>query len=239
VKLSPAGLALRPFAERALADASAGAEAARRAAAGEIGHLTIGFIETAASTVIPEAVRRFQVDRPDAGLTLRELSVDVQLEGLRSGRLDVAIVRPPIDGEDLALEQLVVEGLVAAVPATHPLAARKRVTARALADEPLVALAREMVPGLYDQVLALRREGGGAGVIAQEATSIQAVLGLVAAGLGVAIMPASVRSLSREGIEFVSIHSAHRSTMAAVLRRDDDSPLVLAFLRAARPAASG
>jgi DNA-binding transcriptional LysR family regulator len=237
VRLSPAGVAFRPFAERALADASAGAEAARRAAAGEIGHLTVGFIETAASSVIPGAVRRFRTDRPDVGLTLRELGVGVQLEGLHNGRLDVAIVRPPIDSEDLSLEQIADEGLVAAVPSTHPLAGRKRVTARAVADQPLVALTREMVPGLYDQVLALRQEEGGVGAIAQEATSIQAVLGLVAAGLGVAIMPASVRSLSREGVEFVSIQSAHRSTMVAAWRRDDASPLVPAFLRAARSAA--
>lgn len=220
-----------------MGEAASGAEAARRAAAGEIGHLTIGFIETAASTVVPLAVRQFRGDRPDVGLTLRELSVGAQIEGLHAGRLDVAIVRPPIDGVGLALEEIADEGLVAAVSSGHHLSARQRITARTVAKEPLVALAREVVPGLYDQVLALRQEGGGVGAIAQEATSIQAVLGLVAAELGVAVLPASVRSLSRDGVEFVPIQSAHRSTMVAA-RRADAAPLVMAFVAAAKSAAS-
>lgn len=238
VRLSPAGAALRPYAERAVSEAAAGAEAARRAAAGEVGHLRIGFIEAAASTVVPRAVRAFRQQRPDVGLTLRELGVGVQLEDLRRGRIDVAIVRPPVDGENLALEQIADEGLVAAVPSAHHLAGRTRVRPRTVADEPLIALAREVVPGLYDQILALRQEVGGVGVIAQEATSIQAVLGLVAAELGVAILPASVRSLSRDGVEFVPIQTAHRSTMIAGRRRTDTSPLVMAFLAAAKSAAS-
>lgn len=239
VSLSPAGEALRPYAARAVDEAAAGAEAARRAAAGELGHLTIGFIETAASTVVPRAVRRFSAERPDVGLTLRELSVGTQLEQLRAGRLDVGIVRPPVDSEGLALEQIADEGLVAAVPTTHALAGRQRLSTRTVADQSLIALAREVVPGLYDQILALRQEVGGTGLIAQEATSIQAVLGLVAAGLGVAILPASVRSLSREGVEFASIRSAQRSTMLAARRQADTSPLVLAFVAAARSAADG
>lgn len=236
MSINPAGEALRPFAERALSEAASGADAARRAAAGELGHLTVGFIETAASTVVPRAVRRFSAERPDVGLTLRELGVGTQLEQLRGGRLDVAIVRPPVEGEGLALEQIANEGLVAAIPTMHRLAGRQRLSARTVADQSLVALAREVVPGLYDQVLALRQDAGGTGSIAQEATSIQAVLGLVAAGLGLAILPASVRSLSREGVEFASIRSAQRSTMLAARRREDTSPLVLAFVAAARSA---
>jgi len=239
VQLSPAGMALRPFAERALAEVSEGLEAASRAAAGEIGHLTIGFIETAATTVIPQAVRRFRTQRPDAGLTLRELGVGVQLEDLRSKRLDIAIVRPPFETEGLVLEEIADEGLVAAVPAGHELAGRRSADATTVSNEPLVALAREVVPGLYDQVLALRQQAGGTGVIAQEATSIQAVLGLVAAEFGVAIFPTSVRSLSRDGVEFVPIRSAQRSTMVAARRGDDDSPLVAAFIAAAVSTAGG
>jgi DNA-binding transcriptional LysR family regulator len=238
VRLSPAGAALRPHAERAIREAGTGAEAARRAAAGEIGQLTVGFIETAASSLVPQAVRRFQAERPDVGLTLRELSVGAQVEGLQAGWLDIAIMRPPIEGQGLALEQIADEGLVAAVPSAHELAGRSRVGAAAVAREPLIALSREVVPGLYDQVLGLRQEQGG-GPIAQEATSIQAVLGLVAAGLGIAIMPASVRGLSREGVGFVSIRTNHRSTILAARRENDNSPLVLAFLDAARRAAGG
>lgn len=234
VRITPAGEALRPFAERAIADAEAGARAALRAAAGEVGQLTIGFIETAASRLVPLAVRRFRADRPDVGLTLLELGVEEQLERLRAGRLDIGIVRPPIDTERLTPTEVASEELVAALPSGHELASRKRLSPKTVTNAPLVALAREVVPGAYDQLLALRQESGGTGAIEQEATSVQAVLGLVAAGLGVAVFPASVRHLSREGVTFVPITSSRRSKMLLVHREDDTSPLVHAFIGSAR-----
>lgn len=238
VRLTPAGAALRGYAQRATDEVELGAEAAQRAARGEIGHLTVGFIETAASTVVPLAVRQFRAARPDVGLTLRELGVGAQIEGLQSGRLDVGIVRPPVDADDLVFEEIIDEELIAAVPSGHSLTERKWVAARTIVDEPLVMLSREVVPGLYDQVLAIRQEVAGTGTIAQEATSIQAVLGLVAAGLGIAVLPASVRSLSRDGVGFVTIRPSHRSPMLSARRRDQPSPLIEGFLVAARAAAS-
>ncbi len=237
VRLTAAGAGLRPYAQRAIDDVEGGIRAARRAAAGEIGHLTVGFLEAAASTIVPQAVRKFQAAYPDVELTLRELGVGAQVDGLESGRLDVGLLRPPFEGAGLVFEKLVEEELVAAVPSGHPLAARDSLVARTIAGEPLVLLAREVVPGLYDQVLALSQEADGAGRIAQEATSIQAVLGLVAADLGIAVLPASVRSLSRTGVEFVAIRSRHRSPLYIARRRDDESLLVARFTAAAREAA--
>ena len=239
VRLAPAGEALRDYAVRAIDEVNDGVEAARRAARGEIGNLTVGFLETAASTIVPRAVRQFRPARPDVNLTLRELGVGAQIDDLQAGRLDVGIIRPPADADDLVFERIIDEELIAAVPSGHPLAGRDQITARTVVDQPLVLLSREVVPGLYDQVLAIRQEESGSGAIAQEATSIQAVLGLVSAELGISVMPASVRSLSREGVEFVAIRSAHRSALLTARRRDDDSPVVEAFLAAARAAASG
>jgi DNA-binding transcriptional LysR family regulator len=237
VRLTPAGEGLLPYAQRAIDDVADGIRAARRAAAGEIGHLTVGFLETAASTIVPQAVRTFQAAYPDVELTLRELGVGAQIDGLESSRLDVGFLRPPVEGAGLEFEKLVDEELVAAVPSGHPLARRESLVARTIAGEPLVLLAREVVPGLYDQVLALSQEADGAGRIAQAATSIQAVLGIVAAGLGIAVLPASVRSLSRTGVEFVAIRSRHRSPLYIARRRGEESVLVARFTAAAREAA--
>jgi LysR family transcriptional regulator, benzoate and cis,cis-muconate-responsive activator of ben and cat genes len=237
VMLSAAGQALLRHARHALEDVVAGTEAARRAARGEIGSLTVGFVETAASTIVPRAVRRFRDERPDVGLTLRELSVDAQVEGLRSGALDIGIVRPPVDANELRFERVLDEPLVVAVPDGHRLAVRRRIAPRALAEEPLVLLARSSVPGLYDQVIGLCEEHSGAARIAQEASSIQAVLGLVAAGLGVSVLPASVRSLDRTGVAFIGLSPSPTSSMLVSSRRGDRSPLIPAFLVAARQAA--
>ena len=235
VQLSAGGEAMVQSARQALSDVEASIEVAQRAARGEIGHLTVGFIETAATTIVPLAVRRFRTDHPDVGLSLRELSVDAQVDGLRSGALDVGIVRLPIDVDGLLLRPVADEGLLVVAPEGHPLAGRQRVGSQSLAGEPLVLLAREVVPGLYDQIIALQREHGGAN-IAQEATSIQAVLGLVAAGLGVSLLPASVRSLDRSGVAFTTLTSSPRSSMLLAWSEADRSPLTAAFVTAAEAA---
>jgi DNA-binding transcriptional LysR family regulator len=234
VELTTAGEALQAGARRALAEVQAAIEAARRAARGEVGHLTIGFIEAASGGLMPALVRRFRRRRPEVGLTLRELSVDAQLAGLQNGSIDIAIVRPPVESPELELEEIVEEALLVAVPETHPFAGKRSVHPRALAGEPLILLSREVVPGLYDQVLSLQLEHGSAAMIAQEATSIQAVLGLVAAGLGISPLPDSVRSLEREGVRFVPLKPSPLSTMLVAWRRDDRSPLTAAFLAVAR-----
>jgi DNA-binding transcriptional LysR family regulator len=233
VELTVAGQAMVRPARQCLAEAAGAVDTARRAARGEIGHLRIGFIESAAMTFVPMAVRRFRSAHPQVGLTLSELAVEAQVDGLRSGILDVAILRLPANIDGLKLVPSAEEGLVVVVPEGHPLAGRKRVAPRALGDESLVLLARETVPGLYDQIIALQHESGGA-QIAQEATSIQAVLGLVAAGLGVSLLPASVRSLARSGVGFIELSPSPRSAMQLAWRDSDHSPLTAAFVAAAR-----
>ena len=234
VELTPAGMAMVAPARGALSQVAVARTAAQRAARGETGQLTIGFIESAAAAVIPAAVRRFRGTRPEVGLTLRELSIDAQLAGLRSRALDLGIVRAPIHEPGLVLEPLIQEGLVAGVPEGHDLARRKRIGPGRLAGEPLVLLSRDVVPGVHDQVIALLEEHGPRIAIAQEATSIQAVLGLVAAGLGITLLPASAASLTREGVRFVAVSPSPRSTMLAAWRRDELSPLPEAFVAAAR-----
>jgi DNA-binding transcriptional LysR family regulator len=237
VELSPAGEAMVPFAQRALADASAGIEAARRAARGEIGTLSVGFIESAARTLVPSAVRGFRAAHPEVDLRLRELGVEDQLAGLRARSLDIAIVRPPVDGEGLQLEQLLEERLVVVAAESHRFASRSRIAPRSLDGEPLVLLARETVPGLHDQVISLFERNRLSARIAQEATSIQAVLGLVAAGLGVSLLPSSIFGADQAGLAVISLAPSPRLSLLAAVREGDRSPLVRDFLAAMKESA--
>jgi DNA-binding transcriptional LysR family regulator len=239
VSLTAAGAALLPHARRALAQAEEGLAAAGRAARGEAGHLTLGFIETAAVSLVPAAVRSFRAQRPGVSLTLRELPVDAQLTGLRAGTLDVGIVRAPVEAADLAVEEVAQDHLIAAVPSGHARAGAESLPIAELAEEPLVALSRDVVPGLHDQVIALFAEHGSSARITQEANSVQAVLGLVAAGLGIAVLPSSVRILSREGIAFSELTPSRTSPLLAVTQTGDRSPLVGFFVEEARATAAG
>ena len=234
VELSAAGAAMVAQSRQALADAAGAVDAARRAARGETGVLTVGFVESAAGLVLPRAVRSFRERHPQVELVLRELAVDAQLAGLHGGTIDVAIVRPPLEARELRVETVLEEGLVVAVADDHPLASRRRVGPAALAGEPLVLISREVVPGLYDQIVALRPDGRAA-EIAQEASSIQAVLALVAAGIGISLLPASVRSLDRRGVVLVDLRPSPRSEMLIAARSGDRSPLTESFIAAAKP----
>lgn len=234
VELSPAGIALLPGAKRTLDDSRKTIEQARAAGAGITGHLNIGFIEIAAIKLVPEAVRRFRAERPAIGLTLLELGVEQQIQGLVSGRLDIGFVRKQPDTPGLVTETVLEERLVVVVPAGHALAGREELEIGGLAKEPLIAVERSVLPELYDDTVELLRERGAGGDFSQRAGSVLAVMGLVAAGLGLAILPASVRDLKLPGAVAVPLADSPRAAILA-LRKEGSASLQLGhFLDAVR-----
>jgi DNA-binding transcriptional LysR family regulator len=230
VELSDAGRAFLVEVRLTLAQAERAVDAARDAASGKTGHLRVGFVGSAADGPLPQMVGDFRQSLPGVSLTLSELSVDEQLEALSRGQLDLGFVRGPAEEKGLKFAQVFHEPLVAAVPEGHRLARRKQLTGGNLRDEPLVLLAREEVPGLFDQVIAICQQHGFSPAVEQQATSIQAVLGLVAAGLGVSLLPKSVESLRRTGVRFVPLRGS-RTTLEVAWREDDRSPVLASFLR--------
>lgn len=234
VELTAAGKALQSGAGRTLEDAEAAIREARQAARGLVGHLTIGFIESAAIRLVPEAVRGFSALRPQVGLTLRELATDTQIVDIQDGRLDIGFVRDLPEAAGLTGEVVLREELVLAVPRDHPLAARRSLGSSEIAGESLIAVERDILPGLYDETVNLVPGSSAERGIAQSATSVLAVLGLVAAGLGVAVLPASVTDLPHSGAVFVEIEGSPQATILAIHRPDADSPLIDPFLEAVR-----
>jgi len=241
VELTPAGEALLPRAVRILDDTDMALRETRDAAKGVTGHLTLGFIEAAAIAVVPEAVRRFQTSNPKVGLTLRELGVREQVEGVQSGRLDLGFIRSEPLVKGLATETVLEEKMMVAVPSGHRYAGRQSVKASEVATEPLIAVEREILPELYDETVSMIQRHRGSGYIAQKATSVLAVLGLVATGLGLALLPASVRGLSLVGMSLVPIEDSPLVVMLAVYRNGQLSPQLEAFLNQLRndPAGPG
>lgn len=234
VELTPAGEALRVRVRRTFDDVEDAVAAAREADLGIIGSFAVGFIETAAIEIVPGAVRHFRGSHPRVGLTLRELPSRDQADGLITGALDLGFVRTEPGHGDLVVERVLEEEFVAAIPGGHPLAARDRLEPAEVVEEPLILIEREEVPGLYDQTLSLVREYGGIAHVTQKATSILSVLGLVAAGLGIALLPESVRALHFTNIEFVTLDPSPHSTILAVRHRGSRSAHVEPFLEAVR-----
>ena len=233
VRLSPAGAALLPEARRLLRDAEAFRTGARQFASGEAGTLAIGFVSTAAYNVLPRLLPRFRARRPGVRVVLREATSDVQPPALVAGDLDLGFLIPSTGDPALAYLPVHRERLIAALPAGRRWPAVP--DARRLAREPLILFPRAVAPSLHDAVLGWCRQGGVEPSIEQEAIQMQTIVSLVAAGMGISLVPASLAHLKRTGVVYRPLDGGGPTvSIALAWRRADDSPLTRAFVGEAR-----
>jgi DNA-binding transcriptional LysR family regulator len=234
VALSDAGSAILDDARRTVALADEVADIARRTALGEVGILRLGFSSAALYTMLPAILRAFRSQFPRAVLNLMELSTEEQVRRLASGALDAGIVRLPIENvsKSLTTRSILREPLAVAMPRDHRLAKRPAVPIRALAPERFVVFPRHVAPGLYDQIMSLCSSGGFRPIVAQEAAEIPTIISLVAAGLGIAIVPSSVQSLRHERVVYRALRPGNTMTeMAIAYERDNRSAVLRSFLQ--------
>ncbi|WP_218602188.1 LysR family transcriptional regulator [Pseudonocardia abyssalis] len=234
VRLTAAGEALLPEARRLLADLDDTARLVRRVAAGSVGRLTVGFVPSAINGALSDLLRDFRAGHPDVELTLRERDPDALLRAVRDRSLDLAVLYLPDAEPDLAHRWLGSEELVLALPEHHPAAARSRVALTDVADEPFVLPEQHDVPGLLAAVDAAFADAGVTPRVAQRGVWLmQTVLGLVAAGIGLAVVPSSVAALGRVGVVLRPLDGpTHRVDLAAVWRPDDTSAPLAGMLAA-------
>ena len=203
VELTDAGAYLLNQARVMLADAETLAARTRRVESGETGRLTLGFISTVDYSVLPGLLSAYRAAHPGVTLELRELTSDVQLRELHEGRIDAGMLLAPVDDAALAMLPLLREPLVAALPADDPLArSRAALSLASLAGRPFVIFPRSAATGLYDAIIEFCRQAGFTPRIAQEAIQMQTIVSLVSAGLGVALVPASLRHMRRRGVVY-------------------------------------
>jgi DNA-binding transcriptional LysR family regulator len=202
VALTAAGAALLPHARRALQAAEQGVEAARRAARGETGRIALGFVGSAMAGPLPAILRAFRAECPDVELALHQMTTAAQAGALRAGELDLGCLRPPLRDPGVALAPILTEALAVALPAGHPAAGQDPVNLATLAAAPFVAPPRPEGEAFADHVSAACAAAGFQPTVAQVATEMSTLLGLVAAGLGVALVPASLASQPRPGVAF-------------------------------------
>ena len=234
VMLTDAGRLVLEEARRTLAQAERVVSAARRAAEGSIGFLRVGFSSSAPYTTLPAILRSFRAQFPEVALNLFERSTEEQVELLAAGAIDVAFVRRPVENapESLIVKTILRERLVLALPHDHKLRNRRSVEVRSLRSEPFILFPRHAAPGLYDQIDSICGRAGFKPKVAQEAVQMQTIVSLVSAGLGIAIVPASVSNLHRERVVYRSLRPANAWTeMAVAYDQNSRSKVLQAFLR--------
>jgi len=234
VSLTDAGAVFLERARITLNEAEEAVRLARLAGRGEIGHLGVGAVTSALYGVFPDVVRVFRERHRQVHLTLHELPGNEQTRALRDGRIQVSFLRPPIDEADIEVRTITREPWVVALPTAHRFARRRRVALKMLVGESFVSFPRDLAPVLYDQLISMCNRAGFSPRIVQEA-QMQTIVSLVAAGIGVALVPATLENLSRRGLVYRPLAgTAAKLQLAVAWRRDNRSPLLEAFLNVVR-----
>jgi DNA-binding transcriptional LysR family regulator len=219
VELTPAGLALLDAGRRALVQLTQAAEAAQRTAASHVALLRVGFLSPAAFAIVPDILRLLRVAHPHVHLVLREGDSVKLLEEVRLGLLDVAFVRGPITAPGVRIDTLRREPLVLVLPSGHRLARRRRVELAQVAGEPFIGFPRDTAPSLHDAITGMCMDAGFTPSFVTEAGEWYTMVSLVAAGIGVTILPASVRTFERQGAVYRSVAGAQRYVELAIARQ--------------------
>lgn len=203
-ELTEAGRAFLPEAMASVAAAEKAKLAAQRATRGETGRLALGFTASSAfNTAVSGTIRRFRGHWPDVSLSLTEMNSNWLMEKLMRQEIDAAFIRPGLeDPKDVLLKRLADEPMLIALPAHHELAKRRAVPLAALAGEPFILFPRTVGLSLYDDIVRGCRDAGFELVVTQEAPQIPSVVNLVAADLGVSIVPASIAHLALDGVAY-------------------------------------
>ena len=234
VALTDAGHALLERAREMLATAQALPQALQRVARGEVGLLRIGFSSTLPLTrVLRDVVADHRRSHPDVALNLREMHSQLQFDSLRRSELDVGLVRYNERApEGIRLRLLRRDPLRLVVPAGHRFARRRSVSIAECRDEPFIGFPGDAGTGTGPLLKRLAAQAGFEPRIAQEAREATTQIGLVAAGLGIAVLPAPLEAVRMEGVHYVPLAGEGAMlVMSVATRADEASERVLTFVR--------
>ncbi|WP_168201070.1 LysR family substrate-binding domain-containing protein, partial [Allokutzneria sp. NRRL B-24872] len=173
-------------------------------------------------SLLPALSRRLTEELPGVDFSFRgEMLAPDQVEALRTGAIDVALLRPPAADLSLTVHTLRRDRLVVAVPVEHPLARRKRLRASDLAGADLIVHSADRRSVMYDVVLRLLRDAGVEPHIRHEVGETSTLVTLVAGGLGVAVVPEPVTALALDGVTYLPLAGADARVELAVAHRAD------------------
>ena len=242
VELTSAGRVLLAAARTTLSQLDRGLDATRRTARGEQGRLSVGIAPTAPfHPLVPRSIRAYRETYPGVSLTLWEGLSNEVVARFAKDEMDVAFVRAiHLHAEELQVTPILHEPMILALPSQHPMAQKdgKFVHLARLAGDHFIIIGPPGT-GIHDETIAACRNAGFSPRIGQQAPRITSALGLVAAGLGVAIVPESMHRMTMDGVVYRRLSGAQpKAFLGLASRRADPSPLVRQFLKTVRKLAS-
>jgi DNA-binding transcriptional LysR family regulator len=228
VALTAAGEALLADVQAGLDRIDRGVDAAQRIARGETGTLHVGYTSTTLYSVMPPIVRTFREQFPEVEIVLRELHSPTLEQLILEGEIDVGIVVSDDTWmPGIAYEPIYQEPVAVALPRDHHLARQATIALSDLADEPFVMYSRRVKRQAFDAVIALCHVSGFSPRIVQEAASEPAVIGLVAAGMGVALVGSSLSSVRADEVAYRPLDDPPLVVQVSVVwKQEQEMPLV-------------
>lgn len=237
VSLTAAGRAVLEHGRGVLSQVQGLPAIAQRAALGQSGRIRVGFISLVAYEFLPALVREFRRRLPQVDVRMHEFPVMQQYEPLMQDQFDVVILRPLVPDSRISLQVIDRARFVVALPRHHALCQREKLSVADLAHEEFISLPRATGPSFQAQILGFCRAAGFCPAVLREVGDSQAMMGMVGAGMGVAIVPEPVRHLQTDGVEYRYLNDlSQRADIAVAWKRDDANPLVDQFVVAARSA---
>jgi len=232
VRLTDAGKMFLAQARLILKNINAAAESARRVHEGRSGHIKIGFIASVSYTLLPPILRSFSDQYPNVQIDLQLVKNNLHADALKRREIDIGILRSPFIDPLLTTCILVHEPLVAAIPANHKLAGHSNIAIGLLKDEAFVMVPKNLAP-FFELIRVFCNRAGFEPRVVQEADEIHTVIGIVSAGIGIALVPSSSQKMQIENVVYRDIIGAPYTEMLLAQRKDDASPIVSAFTKIA------
>lgn len=238
VTLTTAGLAFRSRCCRLLSDLSEAEQEVRRVATGQEGALSIGFLHSSTYGMLPSILNAFRTAFPKIELKLFEMTIAEQIAALQSSKVDVGLLRPPISDNKIMSRPIGTQNFIVALHHSHPHAGQAVISLDKLAHDPFVLFERQQSPLFHSRIISMCEAAGFVPQVAQQATQIHTVVGLVGAGMGVAIVPEVAKNLGLPNVTFAQIANAPAGVdMCLAWRKNHPSPAIQSFTKIAEAVA--
>ncbi|MGG1659775.1 LysR substrate-binding domain-containing protein [Brevibacillus sp. NRS-1366] len=237
VKLSNAGKVFLEGARRTLSQAEATIQSARLANEGKIGEFAIGFVDS--TEIVMTIIKKFRERFPNVQLILHEMTTAQQLQALDKQEIQVGFTRSVSSSVLFSSETCMEESLRVVLPEDHPLAAMPNIPLQLLADESFIMFPRYLGTNLYDLIVSYFWGNGVSMKIVQEAVQMHTIVNLVAAGMGISVVPSSMEGMKRSGVVFKKLQeTTPRIMLFTVWKADEASCILDLFLATVREVTS-
>ncbi|WGV59144.1 LysR substrate-binding domain-containing protein [Brevibacillus brevis] len=231
VRLTAAGAIFLEESRRIVSQLEQAVTRTKRASQGKIGHLSIAFVDSAVGGMLVNVIKGFREHFPEVELSLLEMTSAEQRKALEDGKIDIGFLRVAEPSIHITFRLFTNETLVAVLPKNHPLALQPALSVQALADEPFILFPHRMGTSFHDFILNFCRQHGFLPRVVQEAVQMYTIVNLVAAGMGISIVPSSVSVFQRSDVVFRTfMEEPPLVPLYAAWKTDRSEPVLANFL---------